>query len=1087
MLKTIQLLHGLLILMTFVFLQSEIFTVRAVVREPTKSANPAAENAFAEAEQLRRQWNEKSLRAAVEKYEQAQSYWQADNNRQKEALALEKIAEVHAVLGENNDALSHYRQALKLSHAAADTSLEIETLNNLCSIYAFQGETSKALEHCNRALRLSRDTNDRRGEGRALNNIGESYYFIDLKKALTHFEQALTLQKAVADQRGQAYTLTNIGYVYTDWSDLQKAATYYSQALNLWPLTGDLLGEARTINALGVLHSKLGEKQKALTEHTRARELFRTIGNPPGELTSLTGIGYIYDSMGEKQKALEHYTEALSISRAVGQREAEMVLLIHAGNMFDALQKRDEALRSYEAALALSHVLGDSRMQAYSLNFIGEIREAAGNLNEALSYHERALSLSRKAEDKRGEASVCNHIGHIYERMGLHKSALKQYESALTLYLQTKDRQGEASTRYQMAEAYRDSGQLPQARSQIEPALKIIESLRTDVGSHELRVSYFASVQEYYSLYIDILMQMHKTQPAELLEAAAFEASGRARARNLIDLLVEARTDIYQSIEPALKEKENTLRQTLNAKSERQMRLLGGRYSEAEAAALENEISDLTFELEEVRAQIRWQSPRYAELIDPQPLSLEDVQKLLDDNTLLLEYALGEKHCYLWAVTKTAIKSYELADRTKIEESAQNLYGLLTARQFRNRESLAEHDVRVRGIDEQYWTQARELAGMILEPVSQQLGTKRLLIVADGALLLVPFSALPASSASNGDGTPEPVPLMLEHEIVNLPSVSALAILRSTAANRQPATKSVAVLADPIYERNDPRLNSKVNEVDQRDNADLYQAAKDSNLIDTGSGIGRLLGSAEEAEEIIRMAPRGSVRKALGFDANLDTAKDPELAQYRIVHFAAHGISNTAHPELSGIVLSLYDKNAQSRAGFLQLQEIYNLNLPVELVVLSACNTGVGKEVKGEGLIGLTRGFMYAGAAGVMSSLWRVDDDATAELMRYFYEGILKDGLPPAAALRKAQVKMWQMKRWHSPYYWAAFVLHGEYQQTPSLNRQQFNRLQTTAAVAGILVVSLLGFYVLWRSVAARTDVMPQQSTEQPNNDPHDR
>jgi len=1066
MLKTIQLLHGLLILTILIFLQDENFSIRAGVRASTRSANPSAEEVFAEAEQLRRQWDEKSLRAALEKYREAQSYWRADNNKQREALAVEKIAEVLAVFGENNDALSHHQRALKLSRAATDSSLQIEVLNNLCSIYAFQGETSKALEHCNRALRLSRETGDRHGEAQALNNIGESYSFIDMKRALTQFEQALTLQKAIADHRGQSYTLTNIGYIYTDWSDLQKASTYYSEALALWPLIGDLLGEARTINALGVLHSKLGEKQKALDEHTKARELFKTIGNRPGELTSLTGIGYVYDSMGEKQKALDHYTEALSISRAVGQREAEMVVLIHVGNMYDALKRKDEALRSYEAALALSRILADTRMQAYSLNFIGEIRESVGNLNEALSYYQRALSLSRRSEDKRGEASVRNHIGHVYERVGLKKLALHHYKSALALHLVTRDRQGEAWTRYLMAEVYRNCGELDQAKSQIEPALKIIESLRTGVGSHELRVSYFASVQEYYSLYIDILMQIRETRPAERLEAAAFEASGRARARNLLDLLVEAKADIYQSIEPALKEKENTLRQTLNAKSERQMRLLGGRYSQDEASALEKEISDLTFELEEVRAQIRQQSPRYADLVEPQPLSLEDVQKLLDDDTLLLEYALGEKHCYLWAVTKTGIKTYNLPDRAKIEETARTLYGLITAHQFRSTESLVEHEARVREIDEQYWMQARELGRMILEPVSEQLGVKRLLIVADGALLLVPFSALVLPESIKSDSAVEPIPLMVEHEIVSLPSVSALAVLRKTAASRQPATKSVAVLADPVYEQDDPRLKSKANEVAQRDHADLYQAAKDVSLIDTASGIPRLLASAEEAEEITQLAPRCSARKALGFDANLDTARDPELAQYRIVHFAAHGISNNEHPELSGIILSLYDESGHPRGGFLRLHEIYNLNLPVELVVLSACNTGLGKEVKGEGLIGLTRGFMYAGAASVMSSLWRVDDDATAELMRYFYEGVLKDGLPPAAALRKAQIKMWRIKRWRSPYYWAAFVLHGEYRQSSPLDQQPSNPIQVVGAVASILVVLLLGFYLLRRGVA---------------------
>lgn len=1036
-----------LLLLPFLLLQEETLIAGLRVNEPEGVSGLAGEKIFADAERLRSKQDEKSLRDAIEKYEEALLYWRAHNEKAKEAQAAARIGEIHVLFGENQDALALYQQSLKLSRRVKDTPIQIESLNRLCSIYAFQGATTKALDYCNRALSLSRETGDRRGEAQALNNIGEAYLFTDMKKALASFEQALRLS-VDEDQRGQAHTLTNIGYIYTDLSDLQKAATYYQQALTIWSATCDLSGEARTINALGVLHSKLGEKQKALDEHTRARELFRTIGNWPGELTALTGLGYVYDSMGQKKKALEQYTEALAISRAIGQREAEMVLLLHAGNVHDAMGEKEEARASYEEALNLSRLLGDTRVQAYSLTFLGEIFEADGKQKEALAYYQRALFLSRSSEDKRGEASVLNHLGHVYEKSGGRHSALKHYESALALHLITKDRQGEALTRYNMASVYRALGDLEQARHEIETSLGIIESLRTDVESHDLRVSYFASVQQYYSLYIDLLLQKHHAEPANGFEVAAFQASERARARNLLDLLTEARADIYQSVDPLLKEKEQSLRQTLNAKSERQMRLLGGgKHSAEEAAGLEKEIGDLTFELENVRAQIRERSPRYSELTQPQPLSLRDVQEILDENTLLLEYTLGEERSYLWAVEKTGINIYELPARAKIEASAQRLYELLNARELKREESLAEYEARAKETDEQYWPQAVELGKMILGPVSGQLGAKRLLVVADGALLLVPFGALtvsmPATSANQSER--EPVPLMLDHDIISLPSASTLAVLRSMTAHRQPAAKAVAVLADPVYERDDPRLEGKADAAPATNQTDV-----ELSLIDTGSGIPRLLASAEEAE-IVQMAPRGAGLKALGFDANLDTVRSPAMAQYRILHFAAHGIFNNEHPELSGIILSLYDKEGQPRPGFLRLQEIYNLNLPVELVVLSACDTARGKEIDGEGLIGLTRGFVNAGAAGVVASLWKVDEDATAELMKYFYTGVLKEKLAPATALRKAQTKMWQIKRRHPPYYWAAFVLHGEYRSSAVTEP----RRTTTAQIAAGLFIAI--------------------------------
>jgi CHAT domain-containing protein len=175
------------------------------------------------------------------------------------------------------------------------------------------------------------------------------------------------------------------------------------------------------------------------------------------------------------------------------------------------------------------------------------------------------------------------------------------------------------------------------------------------------------------------------------------------------------------------------------------------------------------------------------------------------------------------------------------------------------------------------------------------------------------------------------------------------------------------------------------------------------------------------------LAAKGAGLKAVDFDANRATATNTDLSQYRIVHFATHGLLNSQHPELSGVVLSLLDEQAQPQDGFLRAHEIYNLNLPAELVVLSGCKTGLGKEIKGEGLVGLTRGFMYAGAARVVVSLWDVNDVATAELMKRFYQKMLAEGQRPAAALRAAQVAMWKEKRWQAPYYWAAFVLQGEW------------------------------------------------------------
>jgi CHAT domain-containing protein len=333
---------------------------------------------------------------------------------------------------------------------------------------------------------------------------------------------------------------------------------------------------------------------------------------------------------------------------------------------------------------------------------------------------------------------------------------------------------------------------------------------------------------------------------------------------------------------------------------------------------------------------------------------------------------------------------------------------------------------------------------MVLGPAAAALNKKRLLIVADGALQYVPFAMLPEAAGTAAGQQP---PLIVNHEIVNLPSASVLAVLRQQKRGRPLAAIAVAVLADPVFDKHDHRVsgaggNESVHELQvaglqTTDRAissippamdPLTRSAADIGLSHNGQVLlPRLPFSREEAESIVSVTPKGESLLALDFDANRAAATDPQLSQYRIVHFATHGLLDSEHPELSGVVFSLVDKNGKPQEGFLTLQDIYNMNLPAELVVLSACETGLGKDISGEGLVGLTRGFMYAGASRVVASLWKVSDVATARLMAEFYKAMESEGMRPAEALRAAQIRMWKRKRWSSPYYWAGFQLQGEW------------------------------------------------------------
>jgi CHAT domain-containing protein len=312
---------------------------------------------------------------------------------------------------------------------------------------------------------------------------------------------------------------------------------------------------------------------------------------------------------------------------------------------------------------------------------------------------------------------------------------------------------------------------------------------------------------------------------------------------------------------------------------------------------------------------------------------------------------------------------------------------------------------------------------MVLGPVAGHLARRRLLVVSDGALQYVPFGALYTPTTGSRPRTP----LIVEHEIVSLPSASALAVQRQELAAREPADRLLAVLADPVLGADDARVRRAARAAGGPPTAEpvaqLDRSAREIGI----ARFERLPFTRKEADAITGFVRQRQTLKAVDFDASRGTLMDPALDRYQVIHLATHGILNSVHPELSGIVLSLVDRDGRPQDGFVRAHEIFNLKLGARLVVLSACRTALGKEIRGEGLVGLVRGFMYAGAARVVASLWDVRDEATAALMTRFYEGMLKRGLTPAGALRAAQVSMWRDTRWEAPYYWAGFVMQGEW------------------------------------------------------------
>ncbi|MEL7330211.1 MAG: tetratricopeptide repeat protein, partial [Cyanobacteria bacterium J06559_1] len=790
----------------------------------------------------------------------------------------------------------------------------------------------------------------------------------------------------------------NIGSVYEFIGDKTEALTYYNQALTLAREIGDRSGESVVLNNMGGTYSALGEPEKALENYNQALAIRQQIGDVGGEASTLNNIGLIYDLLGEPEKALAYYNQALPQLRQVGDRAAEAKAIGNIAIVYQGLNRTEDALTYFNQALTLAREINDPANEATMLNNIGTVYSAMGEKEKALTFYTQALPLRRQTGNKGGEAVTLNNTGNIYLALDDPAEALTNYSQALVLSRQIGDRAGEAVTLNNTAVAYKQQGNLPEALTAINAAITLIEDLRLAITPGDLRASYFSTVQDTYQLQLDIQMQLGQLE-------AAFETSEASRARLLVELLSESNVNIRQGVEPTLLQQEQSLKGEIVQLEQRRISLRSGNHGPEQAIALDEQSDALLQQLDQVIAQIRRTSPAYAEIVQPQPLTLTQIQQaVLGADTILVQYALGADRSYLWLVGKDNFKAYTLPAEADIQAVAQQFQSAIS-----NQGSTA--DVKRKG---------DELVAQILPEQPEWIKGKRLLIAGDGILARLPFAALPQPNISGY------TPLLSDHEILTQPSITAISVLRQQLSNRPDSPPSLAILADPVYRSDDERLGL----AQKTSTAEQLPSTTERNLRDLDlRAIERLPFTRTESERILQLAEENGIEsiKALDFAANVDWVTSPQLENYSLLHLATHGFINPVNPQLSGIVLSLVDEAGQLKEnGFLRLHDIFNLKLAAELVVLSACQTGQGENISGEGIVGLSRGFMYAGAERVAVSLWNVNDEATADLMSEFYQYLLADEITPAAAMRAAQLDAWDAGQ--SPYLWAAFTLQGEWQ-----------------------------------------------------------
>ena len=913
-------------------------------------------------------------------------------------------------------------------------------------------------------------------QGRRLLKLGKA------DQALGQLQTALNLYTAAKNNGGMAAAHNELGDLYLRQGQYNVALDHYKKAFEGF-VGANKKQEAVTAAAAGLVDSrlnagiaddkfnanlmlaKIGDVNFRLGRLAEASAAFSQmqVKKPESAASKATrrfgGLGGIMGGLSTGRVSIEAPTSAVvtaleakkeldeyRISIVYSSYELGMGRIAYFNNDFDSAKKHFEnALEASGSSIAGIAKLGQTRrFRAAARTSLGDVALRQDKLKDASKFYTEAAKGA--LDDK---------------RLDLMWPAQRGLGRSLWLQAgQEKDAKKAAAARESALANYRD-------------AIKTIETLREgSLRADEARTTFLATTKDVFDEATSGLAETALlTAPSaaaslegKALEYAAesFKVSEESRARSLLDLLSETNASITEGV-PAdlLKHKQDNL----NRQQDIAQELTGIRLSadqQKKPAELEAELDKLQTEYDDIENQIRTTSPRYAALTSSQPLPLaETQQKVLDDQTVLLEYSLGREASYLWVVSRAGVMLYKLPPRSALDKLATDLRAALIPPKLQRR--IVGIDVMTdtqRGLGVAAGPSPEDAAAFItasnalykaaVEPAASVIGEKRLLVVADGALNYIPFEALVKSSVSGRDYSSLPY-LIKSNEIVYAPSASVIGAIRQQG-NRATG-RAMLVVADPVFNSNDARAHGTTSSTESAETrglgieSALTDVAGQSAVAAAESGkmqglpLARLAGTRAEAEQISKLGKTSGMQTDvwLDLDASEGNLETRDVSKYRVVHIATHGLLNAERPQFTGLVLSLVGNKNED--GFLRTDEVFNLRLGSPLVMLSACETGLGKEKRGEGVMGLTRAFMYAGAPTVGVSLWSVADKSTAEFMTDFYKRLLgsagtvpsssgsssSTGWSPSGAMRDAQLAMISGKKYSSPFYWAPFVLVGDW------------------------------------------------------------
>lgn len=896
-------------------------------------------------------------------------------------------------------AFTDYERALELYKEIGDEPGEATVLGGLGYV-AYYKDGQLALDYNTQALEMRRRVDDRLQIGNALNTIALVYRvrLKNLEAAIDYYAQARVIREEIGDYRGLGRTLAFLGdMLYRDFGRLEEALENFLSAYEVDMIAGDSARAASALNVTGTLMVDLGRYSEALEPLNRSREMRMELGDLEGAAAVTNNLGIAYRRLGDFDAAIESYQTVVQFAREDENTELEAQALNNIAVVFIWAERPERVISFAERAKTAYENIGSMEGVLSATINLGSAQFELRKYESARSHAEMAVALADSLEDRIRKIESLNLLANVQNRTGNYDQAIENYEQALEIaeYMSLPDQIFAAILG--LGEVYERSGEYERAIAHYEEAFALLERTRSELETGEDKSGFFKQQRYAFEAYVHFLSKLYLQGTQGMPAMRAFLVAERAKARTFLDELSASIAGVQGGVADELLEEQNdNLRQIAEMRGNIQYE---AQFSDADQDAIarwREALGKLEDQFADLQRRIRTENPRYADLHYPEPSSIENIQaNILDEDTALFAYAVGDSSTTLWVLTSETTDLFVLPGRSELVAKVDAFRFALTDP--------------TRADEVQFTRTSFALYEALIKPAKSYVDDAvHLIIVPDGILSYVPFEALVQSETVSKSFSEMPF-LLNDVSISYAQSASVLDRIISDRDSRtaQP-DRDLLAFGDPVFAASN--LGELVSPTIGRSGA-LFEPLPFSGI---------------EVQSISDLFEPDRIDVYVRDDARESVLKERIASRsYRFLHLATHGLIDEEEPDFSSIVLTTTDDDGQD--GFLLAAEIFNLELDVDLVVLSACETGLGQMIKGEGIVGLTRAFMYAGAPSLVVSLWKVADESTSQLMELFYNAMVQQNASKVKALRDAKLQLISVEELAHPFHWAPFVLVGDW------------------------------------------------------------